>query len=118
MIRRIALTVAAVATLVLAGVGVAAAQDASAAPASDGCVGTWMLHVTALGQPASTAFPVNATFHSDGTFITQGPPVSPGPADAPDRVSFMSTGQGVWSPPMMAARSPTSSTTRTRRVTS
>ena len=60
------------------------------------CVGTWLLRVTALGQPESTGFPVTATFGADGTFISSSPPVSPGPTDAPDQVRFTSTAQGVW----------------------
>ena len=94
----LAMLFALLATLGFASGSVIAAQDATAMPATHGCVGTWLLRVTGIGQPKSTGFPVNATFHADGTFITQGPPVSPGPADAPEKVSFMSIGQGVWQP--------------------
>jgi hypothetical protein len=84
-----------VASLAAAGVTGVAAQDPTSTPGQS-CVGTWLLRVTGLGKPASSGFPVTATFGADGTFIASSPPVSPGPADAPDKVSFTSTAQGVW----------------------
>jgi hypothetical protein len=95
--KRIAALAALLAALTVTGIAGAAAQDATAMPGS-ACVGTWLLRVTPLGQEASSGFPVNATFHADGTFVTEGAPVSPGPADAPDKVTVMSTAQGVWQP--------------------
>ena len=86
----------AIATIISGAVG-AAAQDATPTPGQD-CVGTWLLRVTALGQPESTGFPVNATFGADGSFITEGAPVSAGPPDAPENVTVASTAQGVWEP--------------------
>ena len=93
--KRIPSVIILAATLCLGGFSGAAAQDATATPAS-GCVGTWLLRVTGIDQPPSTGFPVSAIFAADGSFIVTSPTVSPGPADAPDAATFLNPGLGVW----------------------
>ena len=80
----------------LAAISGVAAQETTAATDPHSCVGTWLLQVTPLGEPASSGFPVAATFEADGSFIVTGFVASPGPADAPDAPTFLSPGLGVW----------------------
>ena len=77
-------------------VGLTALAAIPASAAGEDCVGTWLLQVTPVGQPASTGFPVSATFGADGSFIVAGYVLQPGSADAPDDPSFLSPGLGVW----------------------
>ena len=80
---------------ILSGAAAASAQD-DTDPSGHSCVGTWLLRVTPLGEPASSGFPVSATFEADGSFIVTGYVASPGQADAPDAPTFLSPGLGVW----------------------
>jgi hypothetical protein len=82
------------ASLCVTGITGVAAQDATPMP-GQGCVGTWLLRVTGLGQPASTSFPVTAIFGADGSFIVTSPVVRPAQG-APDQANFLNPGLGVW----------------------
>jgi hypothetical protein len=72
--------------------GVAANGD----PSGSGCVGTWLVTITALGQPASTSRHALLTLFADGSLVEASQPVVPGPPDAPENVNFSSSGHGVW----------------------
>ena len=62
------------ALLAAGGVSGAVAQDSTSDSA---CVGTWLLQVTPIDQPASAGFPVSAIFGADGSFVVTGYPVRP-----------------------------------------
>jgi hypothetical protein len=92
--RRTILRSAGAATALIAAAGggrlsAAAQEDAGRHPV----MGTWW--VTSVPPGGLTLI---STYHADGTYTDGGPPSSPAPPDAPHKIEFFGSGQGVWEP--------------------